>query len=709
MATTQNVEAINDSASLVTMEGTKLKLMPGLNISNPSVRVVSIVGKARMGKSTFLNAFVSKCAKMNKVVFTTNSGVKHCTFGINYCFIPEHNILLLDSQGLANGDARHDPALLLFIYLVSNVVIFNDSKILQNEALKLLEPICTFATYINDFDSFAKPALIFRLSDGKLVENTDENLQQVMEHHPDQYQSIRESIEEVFLSPIQLVKTETLDRKDERFLDNGDYLGLLAEPENGFAATIDYIMQVVNKSEPRLNILSRLPEIVEQINNNEKISLEKLDVVGLVHKNDLLEWLQTVSPHLKTPIEVDGTQLSYLAKVVKRQQEVDAKLKEFDKRFKSVSANIKREQKKKLKAELDEPINKATADSKEISMKKVKAQVESLQKFTCNVSSSTSSFINKDLASIKLANLSGFSQLKDACVSFFSPVKAFYDSWVTKINEDFTKCVEECRAQESAERAALQKYCDGILAGYNDWLIEQINALKADNSCVHVTNTALFKKWSDAQVERVREYIKTHMNVRSATLSVQAQELKYTIVPEKILATTHDLVADIYVGFLAGLQSFNNDKLDKVLCEKKETLLYGVLFTNPADGKAVYDANPDIEMVHDSFLLGIAVLYKSDVEKAKMPYMTMRTWTHIYEPLYNEALTVLISDGVCAPDSDFLFFISKEVDKQRGLTIVTGHDTDELYENHVREFLSNEMKKIYCRRRVHETAVCLDL
>lgn len=687
--------------SLVTMEGTKLKLMPGLNVSGAGVRVVSIVGKARMGKSSFLNALISKCSGKNKVVFTTNSGVKHCTFGINYYFIAEHNILLLDSQGLANGDARHDPALLLFIYLVSNVVIFNDSKILQNEALKLLEPICTFATYINNFDAFAKPALIFRLSDGRLVENTAENLQQVMEHHPDQYQSIRESIEEVFLHPIQLVKTETLDRADERFLDNGDYLGLLGVAENGFAATIDYILDVVGKSEPRLNILGRLPEIVEQINSNEKISLEKLDVVGLVHKNDLLEWLQGVDARLKSPIEVDGTQHTYLMKVEARQKEVDAKLKEFDKRFKAVSANIKREQKKKLKAELDEPISKATADCRSLAEAKVAGQVESLEKFSCVLKSGKKAFINKNLSKLKAEQLNGFAMLKEACVSFFSPVKAFYDAWIQRIDDDFTKCVENCRALEQAERDSLQVFCDRLLGEQEEWLKSRIDWLTGNNECLHRTNKVLFDTWSAEQLEIVKTYIKTHMHMRSVTLSVQAQKLTYAIREEPLPGLDHDLVADIYNKFLVDLAAFNAESMTAALNEKKEQLLYNVLFTNPGDGKLIYDSNPDIELVHDAFLLGIAVAdYEGRVARGKMPYMTMRTWSSVYEPLYAEALSALIADGVCAVDSDILLFISKENDAARGLTTIGAGAGATLYEDHVRELLRLEMKKLYCRRLV---------
>ena len=684
--------------SLVTMEGTKLKLMPGLDISKGgggSVRVVSIVGKARMGKSSFLNALISKCSGKNKVVFTTNSGVKHCTFGINYYFIAEHNILLLDSQGLANGDARHDPALLLFIYLVSNVVIFNDSKILQNEALKLLEPICTFASYINNFDSFAKPALIFRLSDGRLVENTAENLQQVMEHHPDQYQSIRESIEEVFLHPIQLVKTETLDRTDERFLDSGDYLGLLAVAENGFAVTIDYILEVVGKSEPRLNILGRLPEIVEQINNNEKISLEKLDVVGLVHKNDLLEWLQSVDPRLKSPIEVDGTQHTYLMKVVERQKEVDAKLKEFDKRFKAVSASIKREQKKKLKAELDEPISKATADCKALAELKVAGQVQSLEKFSCVLKSGKKAFINKNLDKLKTEQLNGFTMLKEACVSFFSPVKAFYDAWISRIDDDFTKCVEDCRTAEKAERAALQGFCDKILAGYDEWITGRIDWLSADH--VSTTNKALFDAWSVEQLEIVKTYIKGHMHMRSVTLSVQNQKLTYAIVEEPLPSLDHDLVADIYNKFVIDLAAYQGK--NAALNEKKEQLLYNVLFTNPGYGKMIYDSNPDIELVHDAFLLGIAVAdYDGRVGRAKMPYMTMRTWSSIYEPLYTEAISFLIADGICAVGFSIPDFVDKKEDAERGLTTISDPGTSDLYDNHIRDMLRQEMKKLYCRR-----------
>jgi len=687
---------IPESASLITMEGTKLKLMPGLDLPNPSVRVLSIVGKARMGKSTFLNAIVSKYTQENSAIFATNSGVKHCTFGINYCYIPDQNLLLLDSQGLANGDARHDPALLLFIYLISNVVIFNDTKILQNEALKLIEPICTFATYI-DYETFVKPTLIFRLSDGKLVENTDENLSQVMEHHPDQYQSIRESIEEVFQSPIQLVKTETIDRKEERFLDSGDYLSLLLEKENGFDSTISTIMEIVKKSEPRSNILMKLPEIVEQINNNEKITLEKLDVVGLVHKNDVLEWLQTVSPHLKTPIQVDGTEACFQERVVKRQQEVDTKLKEFDKRFKSVSATIKREQKKKLKAELEAPIQKATEDSKEKATLKVKAIVDGLEQYKCAFSSESHSFSKVENETLNKSYLTQFSVLKDACSSIFGPIRGFYETWVKSVNDDFNKVIQDCRDKESEERQAVQTFCDATVEDYEAWLIEQISGL----TNVLLTNDQFMDECRVNRIKLVTDFIKNTVNVRKVSMSMQTNRLLPTIdIVSNVRAPSCDLVADIYSAFKDTIESFDEVEIRKIINEKKESLLINLLFTNADKAKQLYTKNPDIGFVYDAFLLNVVVLDSDgSLLKNKMPYMTEKTWYTVYYPLYNEAMQELIKDGICAEGTNYSKFMSWEtVEFVRGESITNTQHT--MYDKNVVSLLKEKLKAIYCKKIV---------
>jgi len=195
--------------------------------------------------------------------------------------------------------------------------------------------------------------------------------------------------------------------------------------------------------------------------------------------------------------------------------------------------------------------------------------------------------------------------------------------------------------------------------------------------------------------------MKDYMHVWSVTLSVESKALKYVISTAELTKFEHDLVADIYGGFLRTLSTPEGATATAaaLLNEKKEQLLYNVLFTEPGDSKLIYDSNPDIEMVHDAFLLGIAVAdYDGRVGRAKMPYMTMRTWSSIYEPLYTEAISFLIADGICAVGFSIPDFVDKKEDAERGLTTISDPGTADLYENHIRDMLRQEMKKLYCRR-----------
>ena len=77
---------------------------------------------------------------------------------------------------------------------------------LQNSALKLIEPICTFTQYL-DMDTCEKPSLIFRISDAKRGSDINKTLEKLMAHHDDQYNSIRESVENVFAEPVKIIKS----------------------------------------------------------------------------------------------------------------------------------------------------------------------------------------------------------------------------------------------------------------------------------------------------------------------------------------------------------------------------------------------------------------------------------------------------------------------------------------------------------------------
>lgn len=154
-----------------------------------------------MGKSTFLNCLAAKAMRADsgsrhvgagagagagaaassssssrggrfQPPFATSDDEEHCTKGMDYFLVPDEatglgeDLLLLDCQGLAMGDSSHDPALLLAAYMLGDVLIFNDSSILKNDALKLLEPVCTFANSMEvPTSAVEKPLLVFRMMD----------------------------------------------------------------------------------------------------------------------------------------------------------------------------------------------------------------------------------------------------------------------------------------------------------------------------------------------------------------------------------------------------------------------------------------------------------------------------------------------------------------------------------------------------------------
>jgi hypothetical protein len=70
---------------------------------NKELVVISFLGKARIGKSTLINCFLSLLNNSNTRLFnTSNSSKEHCTSGIDILKIENNSkiIILLDIQGL---------------------------------------------------------------------------------------------------------------------------------------------------------------------------------------------------------------------------------------------------------------------------------------------------------------------------------------------------------------------------------------------------------------------------------------------------------------------------------------------------------------------------------------------------------------------------------------------------------------------------------
>jgi len=680
-----------ESKPLIQFDGTKLKLVAE-NLPSTPVKIISIIGKARMGKSSFLNAFVSKYKEENYNIFTTQQGIDHCTLGIDYCYIPEKNIIILDSQGLAHGDARHDPALLLFIYLVSNVVVFNDSRMLQNEALRLIEPICTFTQYI-DLDTYEKPSLVFRISDGDEIKDATQNLMNAMAHHDDQYNSIRESIENVFASPLTLLTTDTPSKEERNFLASHQYLELLSKKDNLFDAAITEIMNIVEGLEIRQDIIAKIPEFVDSINNNEQIKIEKLDIVSLTHNNDILQWLNKVPSELKTDIKVDGTQATYEQNVVTRQAAVKKLKTDFTKKFKAVSDTIKKPHKAAMDSQLDTPIEKAKAESEALAMKILKANNLTALEANQPLGNISDPGITKDDSVLLQTYLGPYQQFLKACASVYEPIRTAYEKWVSDINSEMLKGVEKSRKNAAAQREKIEDYANELLGSFDDWVTEKI-AMMEDPKILLETNSSLMTSWRKQKIVELETFICDTVKKEVLALTISSGRLAYSrVVATTPVTPSYELVSEIYQSFLISLQDLPTKDIQTKLIEKKENLLENKLFPSVDIAKKICAANPEIKFIFDGHLLESIIkdtgIPNANFYQSKIPYMSLRTWENSYEPLFIKGIETLIADGMCANDDTYKNYVS------------TAKKTT--YQDIIYNEMLREMEKEFCRLTVKGT------
>jgi len=443
----------------------KMALQAALDIPDAvPLRVVSILGKARMGKSTFLNAIVSKLKGRNLKPFATQDNDEHCTRGIDAYYCADASLLLLDCQGLALEDSSHDPALLLFAYLISDVIIFNERMMLQNEALKLLEPICAFMTYL-PMDDIVKPRLYFRISDGDIVKDAGKNLEKVVcVRYNDQYQSIRDSITTLFHPRIGIVKTDSLDKGMKKRLAADEYLALFEDASLGFAPAIEEILAALPAGRPAGIWKASVPRFIESINRNDKITIEKLDVVGMVGKLALREWIDGLPESLFLPLPADGLQATVEAHIKPRQDAVARTLADFAQTFRTTGEPIKTPHYDKLVEKLNAPIRVALVNMEEAAKRRVAALAEVALKDRIL----TLSNVSRTLSSLDAAYwdtlLDGHRALEEACRPLYAPIKDGWLAWIHTCRTAVQTAVEEIRRREAAEQTALTTLSDRLVA-----------------------------------------------------------------------------------------------------------------------------------------------------------------------------------------------------------------------------------------------------
>lgn len=679
----------------------KLTLVGTVPQGNP--RVVSILGKARMGKSTFFNTVVSHLRKKSEAPFKAIYGDEHCTRGIDSYFLPDHNLLLLDSQGLDYEDASHDPHLLLFLYILSDVIIFNDTRRLENGALKLMEPVCTFTNYL-DIETVVKPKLYFRIFDSD-VRDAQKNLEKVLGSYQDQYQSIRNSIKHLFDGDIRLLKTEPLDRPSKMMLENNMYRELLAEPL-GFREAVENILKAAN-SMTQKSVLAQVPDILHQINGNQEISIEKLDVVKLQAENDIHKWIQAMIPDsVYQGMEVDGTQKCFDDIVEPRKNQKKSILTSFTKRFKDVEETIRGPFYRSIQSKMEAPIQRAIEDSK---YKARTMYTDFLQSVQVDRDFHAVNSYNNSFTTIPEEYWHGylrqFYDLQDRIKNLYEPVRLEIEQWITEILLTVYDTVEKIKTEEKKQAGAVQTLLKGEVEEMEWYLLQKIPSAIGKDTVIESNKeimTSLYKPKIEEIVETIAKI--TPRYILSFRLENKKMIPKMIASSEKKYAVDYDLVKDFYSQFSDNLQMYLNNpqtEVAKQLTEKKKQFLYNKIFPSrkamrfdysdhPWTAKLV-KSNPEIIFVVDR------IACENLIQDSDYCIMTLETQNDTYLSLYQNVLQILVDKMYCNEQDAKKKVMSVEDTEQGKNTLLRFTNPESKYEQLLQELFKKRLVKEYCK------------
>jgi len=350
-----------------------------LPYNHKPLSVLSIVGPARRGKSTLLNCIITNIIGGNYSLFETSDTDEHCTYGIDYAVIETEgkNILFFDVQGMGLHDSSNDCKILLYIYLIADIIIFNERNMIDNRTLDNLLPLTTFMTYINEsslIEQSKRPKIMFRISDQDLKADPQQNLIKVLENRKDQYQNVRESVKKLF-SELLAMKTEPLERSEKALLQNKDYYKFLENSENNFRNVCESIIKELNKSSKFHNFskyYENIQKIALELNENKKIDWDKLDLTKHISKQEITDWIKKNVDETKYGvIEVDGTHADYVNKIEPHQKYIENVLQKFDNYFANTTPKIRDEIRNELLTKLTKPYEDAIKKTETISLKEI--------------------------------------------------------------------------------------------------------------------------------------------------------------------------------------------------------------------------------------------------------------------------------------------------------------------------------------------------
>lgn len=323
------------------------------------IKVISIIGNGRSGKSTFLNCISSFLNKNDTLIFDVQNTDEHCTSGIDMYYYKEHNIILLDCQGLQLSDSSHDPQLLLITYLISDCIIYNQKSMLNNDIFNTLSPLATFINYFENIQSNKnKPILYFRINDVELSFDAQNHLEKTLMKKNDQYQNVRDAIQNLF-SRVHIGITNSIDRSEKNLLAQHRYYEFINNTDNNFNKTISELINIPINKKNYNNWFQSINEFIKKINSNEKIDFTKLDVYQLLIEKEILEFKLSISSDNYNDFSVNSFQSSYDSDILPKIEYRNNCLQQFKHKFQLLNNSFFDKNYNEIEEKLDKPIDKA--------------------------------------------------------------------------------------------------------------------------------------------------------------------------------------------------------------------------------------------------------------------------------------------------------------------------------------------------------------
>ena len=265
--------------------------------------VITMIGCARIGKSTYINAFLSHLLKRNIDIAKTSTSFQHCTTGVDYIYVSydDINIIVLDSQGLNYDDSKYDDKILTFLYSVSNIMIFHCSNIIDNQVLSSLTSLCIVSNYVKDTVKI-KPTLYFRIRDYSLEADPKDFLNNTFEEKLDQYDAVRKAIRTLF-PKMDVFVTETLDKKTLNTINTHKNFNVL--DNFNFTFTFDTILTEYKECNCIIfqEFVNKIHQVLYNFNSIQDLSCKDYDYYSLIVNARFTEFWDSIEPYVFTEIQ----------------------------------------------------------------------------------------------------------------------------------------------------------------------------------------------------------------------------------------------------------------------------------------------------------------------------------------------------------------------------------------------------------------------